>query len=155
MLKWFRRLFLLGVALGVTTDASAVADKWETRSTNAAPDFVKGVQSTDKDPTALAIAAIPRMKTNIVAAIDSGKVANGLRRAGKQGWIDGVVAKGESAYSNGVSAAKDKVAAAFAPLLTFENGLQQKIAAMPNVTDADREKRMIEWVRGMRGYKKP
>lgn len=137
-----------------TLSATDVAAKWKQRSAAAAPDYASGVANSDKDPTALAIAAGPRYIANVQAAFNSGKWANGLRRAGKSGWQAAVAAVGETNYSNGVNAAEDKVASAFAPLLAFESGLQSKIAAMPNVTDVDRENRMLAWVRGMRTYSK-
>jgi hypothetical protein len=133
-------------------DATTVAAKWASRTSAAATDYADGVARTDKDPTALAIAAIPRMKTNIIAAIDSGKVANGLRRVGKAGWQQAVAAKGVTNFSTGVSAAEGKVATAFGPLLAYETNLQGQINAMPNVTDADRDNRALAWIRGMRNY---
>lgn len=139
----------------VNTDASAVAAKWATRTSAASQDYVDGVTNTEKDPTALAIAAIPRMRARVIDAIDSGKVAAGLRRVGKGGWIAAVQAKGGPAFSAGVQAAEGKVAQAFAPLLAFESNLQRQVQAMPANTDAEREAKMLAWVRGMRTYKAP
>lgn len=139
----------------VNTDASAVAAKWATRTSAASQDYVDGVTSTDKDPIQLAINAIPRMRDQVIKAIDSGKVAAGLRRVGKQGWIAAVQAKGAANFSSGVQAAEGKVAAAFAPLLAFESNLQRQVQAMPANTDAEREAKMLAWVRGMRTYQAP
>jgi hypothetical protein len=133
-------------------DAGTVAAKWVTRTSAAAQDYADGVATTDKDPTQLAIAAIPRMRTNIIAAIDSGKVANGLRAVGKLGWQQAVRDKGVANFSTGVQAAEQKVATAFGPLLAFESQLQSRINSMPNVTDADRKARMNAWFDGMLGY---
>ena len=55
-------------------DAATVAAKWAQRTSAASQDYVDGVRNTDKDPTALAINAIPRMRTRVLEAIDSGKV---------------------------------------------------------------------------------
>lgn len=144
--------FLLGlIGLGVVTDANAVYTKWSSRTSAAQQDYVTGVETTTKDPTALAIAAQPRMRANVIAAIDSGKWANKLRAKGKTGWQDAVKAKANN-FSNGVAAAQTAFVSAFGPLLTYENSLQQQVAALPNVTDTDRENRMLAWVRGMRQY---
>lgn len=134
--------------------AQEVAAKWTQRTAAAAPDYAKGVANTDKDPTALAIAAGPRLLTNFTQAFNSGKWANSLRRVGKQGWQSAVAAKGESNFANGVAAAQSKVETAFAPLLAFESNLQNTINSMPNLTDVDRENRMLAWVRGMRTYRR-
>lgn len=146
-----RRLLLFVFALGVTTDANGVASKWATRTSAAQQDYVNGVETTSKDPTQLAINNQSRLLANFQAAVNSGKWANRLRAVGKTGWQQAVADKANN-FSTGVNAAQAKVAAAFAPLLQYENNLQQQVDAMPNVTDTDRENRMLAWVRGMRQY---
>ena len=138
----------------MNTNAQAVADKWASRTAAAAPDYVAGVMNTDKDPTALAIAAAPRWFAKLQEAYTQGKYTSGLQRSGKQGWQDGVRTKGETAFSNGVQNSKTKVATAFGPLLAFEAGLQSRVQAMANVTDTDKENRALAWIRGMREYRK-
>jgi hypothetical protein len=143
MLKAFLRLLGFSVAYMAIPDAATVVAKWQQRSSAAAQDYAAGVQNTDKDPTALAIAAIPRMRERVIAAIDSGKVANGLRRVGKAGWQQAVSSKGVNNYTSGINTATDKATAAFQRLLSFESGLQSTVRGMPNNTDADREARML------------
>src|SRR5262245_51021088 len=101
-------------------DAQTVAQKWSQRSSAAAQDYAAGVAGTDKDPTALAIAQQARLRQRVLESIDSGKWANQLRKVGKAGWQAAVAAKGVTNFSTGVSAAQDKVAQAFGPLLAFE-----------------------------------
>lgn len=134
--------------------AQEVAAKWKQRTAGASQDYADGVARTDKDPTQLAIAAGPRLLANFTQAFQSGKWANNLRRVGKQGWQAAVASKGVTNFANGVNNAESKVAEAFGPLLAFEASLQNNIASMPNVTDTDRENRMLAWVRGMRQYSK-
>jgi hypothetical protein len=134
-------------------NAQAVATKWVQRTSAAAQDYAQGVASTDKDPTALAIAAGQRYLANVTARFNDGTWANKLRATGKSGWQAAVASKGVQAFSNGVAAAESKVATAFGPLLAFESTLQQQVQGMPNVTDTDRENRMLTWTRGMRTYK--
>lgn len=133
-------------------DAQSYADKWITRTSAASQDYATGVAQTDKDPTALAIAAQARLLQNFQAAVQSGQWANALRATGKAGWQSAVAAKGVANFQNGVSAARDKVVAAAGPLLAFETNLQRQVQGMPNVTDADREARALAWMRGMRQY---
>lgn len=136
-----------------TPDAAAVFLKWKTNSTNAADAFVEGVTGTDKDIVGLAIAAIPRMRANVIAAIDNGRVANGLRKVTTQGIKDAVAKKGKVAYTNGIDGAQTKFETSFAPLLTYIDGVKRQIASMPNLTDADRDARMLKNVQLMRQYK--
>jgi hypothetical protein len=139
------------VGLGVTTDAAAVASKWQSRTAGAQQAYVDGVNNTQKDPTQLAINNQARLLTNFQNAVNSGKWANRLRAVGKAGWQSAVDAKANN-FSTGVNAAVSKVTAAFQPLLQYENTLQQQVDSMPDVTDTDRENRMLAWVRGMRNY---
>jgi hypothetical protein len=136
-------------------NASEVAEKWAQRAGAASQDYVAGAQRTDKDPTALAIAALPRMRRQILAAIDSGKVTAGLRRSGKQGWLDGITNKGASNYASGVSASKGKVEQAFSSLLGYIAAGQSRLASMPANTDQERDARALFWIQYMRQYTKP
>ena len=145
------KLLFLVLGAGVVTDANAVYTKWSQRTSAAQQDYVDGVDNTTKDPTALAINNQARLRQNVLNAIDSGKWANNLRAVGKTGWQAAVRAKA-SAFSTGVNNAQAAFTQAFGPLLQDENSLQQQVDAMPNVTDTDRENRMLAWVRGMRQY---
>ena len=135
--------------------AQDVAAKWETRTRAAQQDYLDGVATTDKDPTALAITAGQRYINNVTQAFNDGSWANGLRKVGKTGWQAAVAAKGGTAFANGVAAAQNKVAAAFGPLLTFEQNVLNEIATMPNITDNDRDQRMLRWAQRMRTYVAP
>ena len=75
--------------------AAQSSKKWSERTGSAGELYLEGAESTDKDQSALAIAAIPRMKTALMAAIDAGRVAKGLRDAGKTGWLNGIKQKGK------------------------------------------------------------
>lgn len=135
-------------------DAGTVAAKWAARTQAAAQDYQAGVQNTDKDPTALAIAGGQRYIQRVTDAFNSGKWANGLRRTGKAGWQAATLAKVGN-FSTGVAAAEGKVATAFGPLLAYEAQVQGRINAMPNVTLQDRINRATEWIRQMSAYNPP
>lgn len=136
-------------------DPQAVLTKWKTNTTNAATAYVAGAQNTQKDPTALAIAAIPYMRARILDAIDTGRVANGLRRSGKSGWLAGVEGKGKQNFEAGVANADTTFLRGFTPLLNYIGQKQGAIAAMPNATVADRKARMTAWFDIMVAYPKP
>lgn len=135
--------------------AQEVAAKWAQRTGAAAQDYVAGAERTDKDPTALAINAIPRMRARVLEAIDSGKVAAGLRRAGKNGWLDGIRTKGAANFSSGVAASESKVATAFGPLLAYIAAGQSRLSSMPANTNAERDARLLFFVNYMRQYQAP
>src|SRR5581483_2643908 len=107
--------------------AQDVAAKWASRAGAASTDYVQGAERTDKDPTALAINALPRAKQQYIAAN----------------------------YATGVSQAEGKVAAAFAPLLAYIGGGLSRVASMPANTDAERKARMNFWFDYMSSYQRP
>lgn len=135
--------------------AQSVAEKWQRNASGAQQDYVAGAQNTDKDPTALAIAAGPRYIAEVTAAYNSGKYAAGLRRAGKQGWLNGITTKGATNFATGVQAAQAKYETAIASVLSFEQNLLTRLASMPSITAADRDARALFWIREMRNYVKP
>jgi len=134
--------------------ATDVAAKWSRNAQAATQDYTDGVQRTDVDPTALAIAAGPRYLQRVQDAYNSGKWANALRRVGKAGWQAATLAKASN-YGTGVGAAEAKVASAFGPLLAYEATVQSRINSMPNVTLQDRINRAAEWIRQMAAYVPP
>jgi hypothetical protein len=152
MIGYLLRLLGFSVAYMAIPNASDVVAKWQQRASAASGDYAAGVQNTDKDPTQLAIAAGPRYLQRVTESFNNGKWANGLRRTGKTGWQAAVASKGVNNFVTGINAATDKATQAFTRLLSYETTLQGQINAMPNNTDADREARMLAWVRGMRNY---
>ena len=88
--------------------AQSVGQKFVERAGAASGDYVKGAKETSKDQSALAIAAIPRMKLALNKAIDSGRVAKNLAASGKAGWLNGVTTKGEERFGAGVAVSMQK-----------------------------------------------
>ena len=134
-------------------DPNAVLAKWKTRTTDASALYVAGAEATDKDPTQLAIAAIPYMRSRIIDAIDSGRVANGLRRSGKAGWLAGVTGKGRANFESGVANADTAFLNGFTPLLSYIGSKLPTIRQMPNDSPAARKARMNAWFDAMSSYK--
>ena len=134
-------------------DVSTVLPKWKTNTANAAQRWATNSESTQADPTQLAIQAIPYMQQQFNNAVNDGRVANGLRRAGKQGWLTGIQAAVSSGkFAAGVNGADAKFTAGFGTLLADErNGLAQ----LPTDTSsqAARRARLIAWADWMDGYK--
>ena len=133
------------------TDAATAAARWVGAAGVAQQRYTEGVQSTAKDPTALAVNAQAKMRQNVVASIDSGRWARGLQSVGKAGWQAAAVAKAGN-YSTGISASEQKYLQAIGPVLQIEASLQQQIAAMPNVTLQDSINRMAAWATGLHNW---
>lgn len=85
--------------------ASQSAEKYASRSSAAAGDFVSGAQSTTKDQAAAAIAAAAIYGQATQASIADGRYQKGLQKSGKAGWLKGITDKGGNRYAEGVSQA--------------------------------------------------
>jgi len=126
--------------------------RWQQDALAAVQRYGSGVQNTTKDPTQLAVAQQARLLANFNAVVQSGRWAQALQAVGSAGWKAAVAAKGVTNYQTGVQNAQTKFISAFTPLLAYESTLQGQVDAMPDITDIDRENRMLAWTRGMRAY---
>lgn len=129
-------------------DAATVADRWAQSASQAQTRFTEGVQSTQVDPTALAIAQQAKLVTNFNQAVSNGRWQRALQRSGKQGWQAATVAKAQN-YSTGVQASRSKYAEAIAPVLAIEAQLQSQIQSMPKATLQDSIARSVAWMTGL------
>jgi len=90
--------------------AQSVAQKFVERAGAATSEYLSRSRETTKDQSALAIVAIPRMKSAWNRAVDSGLVQKGLQESGKGGWLAGIVKKGADRFGPGVSASMARYA---------------------------------------------
>jgi hypothetical protein len=135
-------------------DANGAAEKWQRRTAGAVTDIQNGVQNTDKNPMDLAAKAQERMKARLLASIDSGKWAAGLRAVSPQQWKDAMINKGIPRISAGVQQAQPKMAAFFTELFPFQDSLVSKVESMPNTSLEDSINRMVTFTRGMAGFRR-
>lgn len=76
--------------------------KYQASATTAQSSWLAGIQSTQKDQAALAVAAIPRMVQAFNDAANSGRIAAGLTRRGTPYWKSQSEAK-QSSYGQGIT----------------------------------------------------
>jgi hypothetical protein len=133
-------------------EVSKVVAKWQANTAAAAPTWQANSEATTVDPTALAIQAIPYMQAQFNAAVNSGRVANGLRKAGKQKWLGGIAnAAASGKFAAGVNAGVDNATAGFTTLLADE---ARGVSQLPSdkSSKAARRARLISWADWMDGY---
>jgi hypothetical protein len=97
----------------------------------ASADWLTGIQATTVDPTQLAAQAGQQAVANYTQAWTSGRVAAGLARAGKQGWINGAVQK-QGNYQTGIANAGPKYQAAMQTWLPIIDNAAAQTRAMPS-----------------------
>src|SRR5438105_3479139 len=86
---------------------------WSGAATRATPNFVAGVQATQKDQAALAVAQQATLLQNFTAAVQSGRWAAGVTRRGTAYWKQQTEAK-QNNYNQGYQAGSNNYAAAAA-----------------------------------------
>jgi hypothetical protein len=131
-----------------------MASKWGTRLVNAQGDMITGVERMTVSPTEEAAKAIPKMKAAIIRAIDSGKVERGLRAVSKEDWINKYKELVPQRLASGVEAAKEKAAAVFGKILSYQDGYLGEIRRMPTTTLEESILKMTANVRKMASFDK-
>ena len=130
------------------------AEKHARRLKGATEDIRKGVAKVTESPTAKAAAKSDKMLANITAAVTSGKWADRLRAVTLEEWQEKMITKGVPRIAAGIDAARGKVEEFYAQMAPFQDTLQRKIDAMPDMTIEDSIARATEWMRGMAKFSK-
>jgi len=90
-------------------------DRYRASATTAQTQWLSGIQGTQKDQAALAVAAGPRYMQGVADAYNSGRWAAGLQRRGTGYWKTQSEKKASS-YSTGIAAGADNYSQAAAKL---------------------------------------
>ena len=130
------------------------ADKYARRLKGAISDIKSGVERVNESPTEKAARKADKMKEHLIAAIDSGKWQNGLRRVTLDEWKDKMINKGLNRISAGVDASKGKVQDFASQLLPYIDEGVNKVKSMPDLTLEDSINRMSEFIRHMAKFRK-
>jgi hypothetical protein len=134
-------------------DPAKVLTKYVSRTQAAGQDWVDGIQNSTVDTVANMVKSNAKWKSKMQAAINND---TWVKRVSKLSTSDikAMVAKvGAGAYTSGISNRQDKIGKAFARVMPLIDQVATTVRAMPDVTDADREARMIANVRGLRQIK--
>lgn len=94
----------------------------------------RGVERTQKSQSQNAIKAIPLMKQRINEALDSGRVAEGLRRSGDEKWRRNTLEKGLGKIGVGITANQDEIKQKFQKVLEVGDQVSNAVKDMPKGT---------------------
>lgn len=111
--------------------------RWQSGAGGAQQAFVDGVQNTDVDPTARAVANAAGALSGYADAINSGRWARNLQAVGKGGWQAATVAKAGN-YGTGIAAGVPKYTAAMTTWLPIIDQVAAAAKAMPGGSLAQR-----------------
>ena len=125
------------------------ADKQVKRASAAAADWEKNVLRPRRDPLKAAIAAAPKRAEKVRQALEEKKWEKAMGKVDEELMYDTIRKRGQSSFRSGIEDRKAKVVARAKELQPLVVALKKEIQAMPDVTDADREARMLAGRRGM------
>lgn len=131
-----------------------IAEKQVRKAQTSTEDYTRGVRNVREAPTQQAAKKKGKLKANWLKAIDSGKWEDGLNSVSLEQWKMAAEGKGARNYAQGVADAADKVRSFWEDFGPYLDGVKQKIATLPDETEAQRDQRLLENVRMLRQYKR-
>ena len=134
--------------------AQEFQEKHNRRLKAATEDMRLGVERVTESPTAKAAKKADKMRSNVVAAIDSGKWAAGLNRVSLEEWKSKMINKGVGRVAAGIDEAEGKVIAFAEKLLPHVDAGKAAIDKLPDVTLEDSIQRMTAFTRHMAKFKR-
>lgn len=119
------------------------AEKWARRTAAAVPDYRSGVQRVTEAPGVQAAAKVDKMRQNVNAALDSGKWEARVAGVSLAEWKQAAIDKGAARIGAGVEAAKPDMVRFGTELLAHVDTVSAEVAAMPDLSLADRIQRAV------------
>ena len=134
-------------------DPATATEKYLRKTQQAAPDWVRGMNNPRANFKDAAMAADGKWKNGVQAAIQADRFRRGMSKVDAAEAIRVATSDNGAAYTAGVSKRREKVARVFQTLMPALGAISMSIRQMPQDTEADREQRMVENLRRMRGLK--
>lgn len=122
--------------------AQVMIDKYKKGITGGAAAYIEGVQSTTKDPIALAIASKDKYQAKLIESFAEGSFEKGLAGWNKQAWQQVAVAAAPK-FTAAAPQAATKYARFAAIAAPMQAQFSAQIDSMPSATDADMDARML------------
>ena len=124
-------------------------EKWKNNLTNSIPLVKAGIDRVTESPMVKAAAKEDKWFAGIQKAKSQGKFKRGLLAVSLEEWKAKARDVGADRIPAGAAAAHDKQVAFYGKLFAFEERLQAKVNAMPDVTIQDSVARATTWMLGM------
>lgn len=134
--------------------AEQFQEKHARRLKESIPDMRTGVERVTVSPTAQAAGKIQKLKTNLIKAIDSGKMERAMKAVTVEDWKGKMLTKGLNRVATGIDEAKPKMVKFAGKLLPFVDKVQAEVKKMPDLTLEDNINRAATMMRGMAKFVK-
>lgn len=125
-------------------DLARTVQRWKDSAALGQQRYTEGIQASQVDVVARAIAAQPKMLANVTQSITSGRWARGLQNRGTAGWKSASIAKANN-YSVGIAAGGDNYQQAMTTWLPIIDSAAASVHSMPNQSFADSVARMTSF----------
>ena len=128
--------------------------KWERRTTSAAPDFKKGVERVTESPTAKAAQRVDKALAGFQEAVTSGRMAAQLNAVTLGDWKTQTMQKGGANFATGVANVSQRKKNNMVENFQVVEAVATEVRAMPDNTLEERIQRSIAMIRGMHASKR-
>jgi hypothetical protein len=122
-------------------------EKWKERlikrATAAADDWLEGVKNPSRDPVKAAIEADAKWKDRLTQSMKEDRRKKALEKVSHADIVAVVEKLGTRAFTDGIAAREAKIKKRIGELQPLVQAVSDAIQAMPDATDADREKRLL------------
>ena len=129
-------------------------EKHAARLKGATADIRRGVERVTEAPGIAAGRKVDKMRQNLIQSLDDGTWKRRVESVSLSDWQRSMTEKGIGRIAAGIDEAADKMEDFFGQLFQHQEGLQRKVAAMPDLTLEDNLNRMVTFVRGMSDFKR-
>jgi len=142
----------------VTVERLLPPDKWKERQlenlrARGEPNYAVGIETPKRDPIKAGIAAEDKFADIMKKVLAEQRRKKGLEKTNMETWYEYADKIGKGRLVDGVLLREAKVADFITKWQPLLKDHLAKIDVMPQVTDADREKRMLENLRGLKALK--
>jgi len=127
--------------------------RWHEKATAAVEDFREGVLAPERNPIEEALKKYEKWKSNLLAAIKEDRWKKTMAKIPMEEWQTFASTIGADRYSGGIEAKKEKQANFVDKWRPHLEAIQKDVRALPDVTDLEREKRMLENLRRLKKAK--
>jgi len=124
-------------------ESARVADK----------DYRWGVEHPERNPIEAALAANDKRIARIKESLDKKTWEKKMEKLTIEDWRKPALEKGVGRFPEGIEVARPKIDKFWRGWHPILSGIQSAVRALPEITDADREKRMIENLRRLKAAK--
>lgn len=139
--------------MAATYDPQKILNRWKNNFANSTEKYKDGVRAVEVAPTQRAKAAKDKAKAGYIRSMDDGTFDAGCDSVTLQDWQNRTINIGAANLMNGAVKGSERMLRFIETGLPTTLRIAAQIRAMPNATEADRDQRVIQYIKLMRENK--